>query len=83
MTALARGQATACALYAALWSMQPTHTPMYGLHRALYDGFAMAFMTQLNEECAPRIDGLLQRAFNPQNSKAREAPKPSRPLGQY
>ncbi len=46
-----------------------TATPMYGLHRALYDGFAMAFLTQLNDECAPRVEGLLQRAFNPQNSK--------------
>ena len=42
---------------------------MYGLQRALYDGFAMAFLTQLNDECAPRVEGLLQRAFNPQNSK--------------
>ena len=45
-------------------------TPMYGLQRALYDGFAMAFLTQLNDDCAPRVESLLQRAFNPQNSKA-------------
>ena len=49
--------------------MLPHATPMYGLQRALYDGFAMAFLTQLNDECAPRVEGLLQRAFNPQNSK--------------
>ena len=46
---------------------------MSALQRALYDGFAMAFLTQLHDDCAPRVEAHLQRAFNPQSSKVRAA----------
>ncbi|GAB4814206.1 hypothetical protein N2152v2_001252 [Parachlorella kessleri] len=34
-------------------------TPTYGLQRALYDGFAMSFLTQLDPGCAPRLEKLM------------------------
>jgi midasin (ATPase involved in ribosome maturation) len=37
--------------------------PVYGQHRALYDGFAMAFYTQLHADCAPVLHTLLQKSF--------------------
>lgn len=33
--------------------------PHYGLQRALYDGFAMAFATQLAPDSEPRLEALL------------------------
>jgi hypothetical protein len=38
--------------------------PVYGQARALYDGFAMAFHTQLHADCAPVLDALLQVRVN-------------------
>lgn len=35
--------------------------PVYGLQRALYDGAAMAFLTQLHPSSAPALEALLQR----------------------
>ena len=35
-------------------------TPTYGLQRALYDGAAMAFMTQLHLKSAAVVESLLQ-----------------------
>ena len=35
--------------------------PTYGLQRALYDGAAMAFLTQLHPSSAPVMEALLQR----------------------
>ena len=34
--------------------------PQYGLQRALYDGCAMAFLTQLHPSSAPAMERLLQ-----------------------
>lgn len=34
-------------------------TPSYGLQRSLYDGFSMAFKTQLNPESEARLEALL------------------------
>jgi midasin len=31
------------------------------LQRALYDGFAMSFLTQLDPGCAPRLEKLMQQ----------------------
>lgn len=36
-------------------------TPVYGLQRALYDGFAMSFLTQLDPGSAPRLEKLMQQ----------------------
>ena len=36
---------------------------VYGLQRALYDGFAMAFLTQLHDGSAPRVEALLRIHF--------------------
>ena len=36
---------------------------VYGLQRALYDGFAMAFLTQLHDASASRVEALLKRHF--------------------
>lgn len=36
---------------------------VYGLQRALYDGFAMAFLTQLHDASSPRVEALLRRHF--------------------
>ena len=35
--------------------------PVYGIQRALWDGFAMSFLTQLDPSCAPRLEQLMQR----------------------
>ena len=37
--------------------------PVYGLQRALYDGFAMAFLTQLHDGSSPRVESLLRHHF--------------------
>ncbi len=34
--------------------------PVYGLHKALYDGFSMSFLTQLDPESAARLEGLMR-----------------------
>jgi Midasin AAA lid domain len=34
--------------------------PVYGLQRSLYDGFAMAFLTQLAADSAARLEALLR-----------------------
>jgi midasin len=39
--------------------------PLYGLQRALYDGAAMSFLTQLSPEAAPRMEALLQQHLLP------------------
>jgi hypothetical protein len=39
--------------------------PLYGLQRALYDGAAMSFLTQLSPESAPRMEALLQQHLLP------------------
>jgi midasin len=39
--------------------------PSYGLARALADGLAMAFLTQLSPESAPRVEALILRAVMP------------------
>jgi Midasin AAA lid domain len=39
--------------------------PAYGLQRALYDGAAMAFLTQLAPDCAPRMEALLRTHLLP------------------
>ncbi len=54
-------------------------TPVYGLQRALYDGFAMSFLTQLSPEAAPRMEKLLQQHLLPgvKNVKVRRGhPRP-------
>ena len=38
-----------------------TALPLYGMQRALLDGLKMAFMTQLDPECAHIIHGLINR----------------------
>ena len=35
--------------------------PTYGLQRALYDGAAMAFLTQLHPSSAPAMEALLRK----------------------
>ncbi len=40
-------------------------TPTYGLQRSLYDGFALAFLTQLGPGSAPRMEGLITRHLAP------------------
>lgn len=40
-------------------------TPVYGLQRALYDGFSMAFATQLAPESEPKLQALLQKHLLP------------------
>ena len=35
--------------------------PVYGLHKALYDGFAMAFLTQLDAGSMPKLEALIQQ----------------------
>lgn len=37
--------------------------PLYGLKRALYDGLAMAFLTQLNPTTAPILEAALQKCI--------------------
>lgn len=39
--------------------------PAYGLQRALYDGAAMAFLTQLAPDSAPKMDALLRTHLLP------------------
>jgi midasin (ATPase involved in ribosome maturation) len=39
--------------------------PAYGLQRALYDGAAMAFLTQLAPDSAPRMEALLRTHLLP------------------
>lgn len=39
--------------------------PVYGLQRAVYDGFAMSFLTQLQADSAARMDALLRHHFLP------------------
>lgn len=33
----------------------------YGMHQALYDGFAMSFLTQLDSSSARKMEALLQK----------------------
>ncbi|KXZ56433.1 hypothetical protein GPECTOR_1g386 [Gonium pectorale] len=40
-------------------------TPSYGLQRALYDGAAMAFLTQLAPSSAPRMEALIAKHLLP------------------
>lgn len=40
-------------------------TPVYGLQRALYDGFSMSFKTQLHPDSEPRMEALLQQHLLP------------------
>jgi hypothetical protein len=39
--------------------------PLYGLQRALYDGFAVSFLTQLAPESGPRLESALCRHLLP------------------
>lgn len=39
--------------------------PSYGLQRALYDGAAMAFLTQLAPGSAPRMEALIAKHLVP------------------
>jgi midasin len=48
----------------------------YGLKRALYDGLAMAFLTQLHPGSAPLLEGILQRLILG-SSKPKEIKVPS------
>lgn len=40
-------------------------TPLYGMQRALYDGAAMAFLTQLAPSSAPRMEALIAKHLLP------------------
>lgn len=39
--------------------------PVYGLHRALWDGAAMAFLTQLAPSCAKTLEKLMRTQLLP------------------
>jgi MoxR-like ATPase len=50
-----------------------TVAPTYGLQRALADGLAMSFLTQLSPEAAPRMEALLLGAVMPGTKPAQAA----------